>query len=217
MIAAARVKQSVVGIAGLRGWVEFNRPYRMREICDDVGFTKEFSPCSLENVGSRVGCMPLRDDVVVGHVFQREPGRDEVGRLGIAGTALSVHCVEQAVSRELRMKDEADESTLQPVIDGIRKHRCDVCINLKLVVRTDQIEEAARIIGKAAAIGKIAHKAHTRPACRRHVLIGGTNPARVRKAHQVLNLDRQTAFRNRRRNWVTRDLRLTRARGPDRN
>ena len=173
-----------------------------------MGFAKQFSSCSRENVGGGIRRVPFRDDVVIGHVFQREAGRDEVGRLWIARPTLGMHGVEQAVSRKLRMKDESDESALEPVVDRMRKCCGNVRIHVRLVVRIDQVEEAARIVGEAAAVGKIAHIADARPACRRHVLIGGTNAPRVRKAHEVLDLDGKSAFHNRRRNRVTRDLRL---------
>ena len=138
------------------------------------------------------------------------------GVFGLPGAALGVHRVEQAVSRELRMKGEPDESALQPVVDGKRKRRGDVRIDLRLVVGVDQVEEAARIVGEAAAVRKIAHVADARPAGRRHVLIGGTHPARIGKAHEVLDLDLQSAFHDRRRNRVARDLRCDRPQGADR-
>src|SRR5262245_14674835 len=114
------------------------------------------------------------------------------------------------------MKDEPDESTLQPVVDRIRKCFGDIRINLRLVVGADQVEQASRVIGEATAIGQVPHKANTRPACGRHVLIGRTNPARVRKSDEVLNLDSEAAFHNRLRNWVTGYLCLDCARSPDR-
>src|SRR2546428_11599858 len=114
------------------------------------------------------------------------------------------------------MKGEPDESTLQPVVDRIRKRRADIRINLGLVVRPDQVEEAPRIVGEAAAIGKIAHIADARPACRCHILIGGTKRARVRKGGAGLNLDRKPGLYNGRRDWVYGDLALHRARGAPR-
>ena len=102
----------------------------MREVRDDVRLAKQLAPRALERVGRGVGGVPLGDDVVVGHVLQREPGRDEVGRLRIARAALGVHGVEQAVPRELRMKGEPDESALQPVVDRMRKRSRDVRIDL---------------------------------------------------------------------------------------
>ena len=105
------------------------------------------------------------------------------------------------------MKGESDESALEPVVDRVRKQRGDVRVDLRLVVRVDDVEQAARIVDEAAAIGQIAHEADTRPARGRHVLIHGAHPARIRKAHEILDLDLQSAFRDRRRNRIARGLR----------
>jgi hypothetical protein len=88
------------------------------------------------------------------------------------------------------MEDEPDESALEAVVDGVRKHRGDVDVHLRLGARVDQVEEAARIVREAAAVRQIADVADARPAGWRHVLVRWTNPARVRQANEVLDLDR---------------------------
>ena len=171
VIAPAGVQQSVVRIAGLRRGVELHRAHRVRQVRDDVRFAKQFASGPLERGGRRVGGVPLRDHVVVGHVFQGKAGRDEVGRPGIPRGSLAVHGVEESVSCELRMKDEPDESALEPVINRMRKHRANVRIDARFAIGADQVEKAAGIVGEAAAVGKIAHKVDARPARGRHVLI----------------------------------------------
>src|SRR5262249_703677 len=161
-------------------------------------------------------------DVVVRHIFRRESGGNEVRLLGIAGTALRVNGIEQTIFRELRMKNETDESALQTVIDGKRKHLRNVCINVRLIVRIDEIQKATRIVGEPSAIGKATDVGDGRPTCWGHVLIGWTNSARVRKTDDILKLHLKAVFRNRRRNWITgdrvvADLRLDGTDSPDRN
>ncbi len=119
MIAAAGVQQSVIDIARLRGRVEFNRAHRVGQVLHDVSFAKQLSSRSREHVSGRIGGVPFRDDVVIGHILQREAGWDEVRRLGIARPALGMHGVEQAIPGEFRMKHESDESALEPVVDGM--------------------------------------------------------------------------------------------------
>ena len=51
VIASAGVEQSVIRIAGLRIRVKLHRAHRVREICDDVSLTKEFTSGAFENVG----------------------------------------------------------------------------------------------------------------------------------------------------------------------
>ena len=205
MIAAAGVEQTVIRIARLRRRVELDRAHRVSEVVDDVRLTKQLAPRARERVGRRVGRVPFRDDVVVRHIGRREPGRNEVGRLRVAWSALGMHRVEQAVRRELRMKGEADEAALQPVVDSERKGGPDVRIHGGLVVAIDEVQQAARVVGEAAAVRQIAHEADARPAGRHHVLIGRTQAARLRQAHDVPDLDRQPAFRDRRRNRITGD------------
>ncbi len=117
-IAAAGVEQAVIGIAGFRGRVEFDRAHGMGQVRDDVGLAQEFAPRALERVGRRVGRVPLRDDVVIGHVLQAVADRDEVGCFRIPRPVLAMHGVEQAVRREFRVKDEADEAAFQALIDS---------------------------------------------------------------------------------------------------
>jgi hypothetical protein len=40
-------------------------------------------------------------------------------------------------------------------------------------LRVDQIQEPSRVVREAAAVGQLAHIAHTRPGIRRNVQIGG--------------------------------------------
>src|SRR5206468_9753806 len=122
---------------------------------------------------------------------------NEIGRLRIAGGSLGVHGVEQAVSRELGVKDEADESALQPVVDGLRKRGADVCVHLRRGVRADYVEESAGIVREAAAVRQIAHEADARPARGRNVLIERTYAARIGKAYEIADLDRKPAFHDR--------------------
>jgi hypothetical protein len=213
MIAAAGVHQSVIGIAGLRRRVEVNRSHGVGQILNDVSFAQQLSSCSREKVGGRIRGVPFRDDVVVGHILQREAGRDEVGSPGVVRPALGMHGVEQAIAREFGMKREADESALEPVVDGVRKYFGHVHVHVRLVPVVDPVEKSARVVCETPAVWQIPHIADARPPGRRHVLIGGPNAPRVRKAHQVLHLDRDATLHNRRRNRVTRDLRVERAGG----
>ena len=66
--------------------------------------------------------MPFRDDVVVCDVFQRESGGNEVRSLWISLRVLRMYSVKKTISRELWMKNEADESALEAVVHGFRKH-----------------------------------------------------------------------------------------------
>src|SRR5262249_18947943 len=145
-----------------------------------------------------------------------ETRRDEVGGLWIARTALGMHGVEQAVACELRMKREPDEATLQPAVDGQRKQLAQVGIHLRLVVGVDEIEEAALIVGEATAIRQIAHKLYARPSRWRYILIGGAYPARIRKPHDIFDLDLYSALDDRIGNWIGGDLRCDRFQGADR-
>ena len=110
MIAAADVEQAVVLVPGLGRRVELDRAQGMRQVGDHVGRAQELAPGARKHVGGGIRRAPLRDDVVVGHVLQSVPGRNEVGLRRIARPVLRMHGVEQAVSRELRMEDERDES-----------------------------------------------------------------------------------------------------------
>ena len=189
----------------------------MRQVGDHVSLAQELASGARKDVGGRIRRVPLRDDVVVGHVLQPEPRRDEVGRLRIARPALRVHGIEQAIARELRMKDKPDESALQPVVDRKRKRFGHIRVHVRLVARVDQVKETARVVGEAAAVGKIPHVADSSPAGRRHVLIGGTNPASVRQTHEIRDLDRQAAFLDRGWNRIAGDLGCARTRGHDRD
>src|SRR5262245_25069142 len=98
----------------------------MGQVRNDVGRAQELAPRSLERIGSRVGCVPLRDDVVVSDILQSVPGGDEVRRLWIPWPALAVHRVEQAIHREFRVKDETDETAFEAVINREGECRADV-------------------------------------------------------------------------------------------
>src|SRR6266705_2516434 len=65
---------------------------------------------------------------------------------------LAVHRVEQAVRREFRVKDEADEAAFQPIIDSIGKGRGHVRIHMRLIVGVDQVQKPSRVVREAAAI-----------------------------------------------------------------
>jgi hypothetical protein len=216
MIAAAGVEQPVVRIARLCRRIEFGGSHRVSEVCDHVSLTQELAPGSGKRAGPGVGGVPFGDDVVVGHILCREPWRDEVGRLWIARTAFGVDGVEQAVPRELRMEREPNESTLQAVIDSERKQLAQIGIHLWLGVGADQIEEAALIVDEAAAVGEIAHELNARPSRGRHILIGRAYPARIRKAHDIFDLDLQSTFGDRGGNRIGRDLPRDRVPGADR-
>ena len=96
------------------------------------------------------------------------------------------------------MEDKADEPALEPVVDGERKHLGDVGIHGWMVVAIEKIQEPARIVDEAPAVGKIADEINPRPPGRNDVLIGGTQLARIRQARNVANLDHQSVFRDRR-------------------
>ena len=213
MVAATGVQQSVVGIARLRRRVEFDRSHGVGQVLHDVSFAKQLSSCPREHASGGIGRVPFRDDVVIGHVLQREARRDEVRRPGIARSTLGMHGVEQAIPGELRMKHESDESALESVVDRMGKCFGNIRIHVRLILAVDQVEEATRVVGEAPAVGRIAHIADARPPRRRHVLIGGTNAPRVWKAHEILHLDEDAAFHNRHRNRVARDLRFERTCG----
>ena len=215
MIAAADVEQAVVLAPGLCRRVELDRAQGMRQVGDHVGRAQELTPGARKHVGGRIRRVPFRDDVVVGHVLQSVPGRDEVGRRRIARSMLRVHGVEQAVSRELRMKDKRDESAREPVVDAQWKRLRQVRVHVRLIVRIDPIQETARVVGETTAVGKVPHVVDPSPAGRLHVLVGGANPAGVRQARQFHDLDRQAAFLDWGRNRVAGDLRRYRACGHD--
>jgi hypothetical protein len=83
VIAAAGVEQSVIRITRLRRRIEFHRAHRVRQILNDVRFSKKLASRPLEHIRRRVGRMPLSDDVVVGDVLQRKAGRDVVRVFGL--------------------------------------------------------------------------------------------------------------------------------------
>ena len=105
----------------------------MNQVGHHVGSAQELTSGACKHAGGRIRCAPLHEDVVVGHVLQAVPGRDEVGRRGIAGRMLGMRGVEQAVSRELRMKDKRDESGAQPVVDAKRKRVRQIRVRVRLV------------------------------------------------------------------------------------
>ena len=87
-----------------------------------------------------------------------------------------MHRVEQPVLRKFRMKVEADESALQPVVHREWENGADVRIERGLVVAIEQVEHAARVVGEPPAVRKVADEADARPAGRHDVLIGGRIP-----------------------------------------
>jgi hypothetical protein len=124
--------------------------------------------------------------------------------------------VEQPVTRELRVKGESDEPALQTVVDGKREGRADVGIDRGLIGVIEQVQETARVVGEPAAVWKIAHEAHARPARRRDVLVGRTEPARIRQPNDVLDLNAEPTFDDRIRDRI-RDLRVNRDAGEERH
>ena len=179
----------------------------MGQVGHDVCHAEQFTPRPFERVRSRIGRVPLRDDVVVGRVGLCESWRNEVGRRRVALRPFTVHGVEQAVLRKLRVKVEPDESALQPVVDRERKGRAHIGVHRGLFVAVEQIQEAARVVGEPAPVRQVADKADARPAGRHDVLIWRAEPARVRQARHVSDLDHQAALLHRRRNRVG-DLRV---------
>jgi hypothetical protein len=177
----------------------------MRKVRYHVGRTQELTSGARKHVGGGIRRVPLREDVVVGHVLQSVPGRNEIGLRRVVRPVLRVHRVEQAVPRELRMKDERDEPAAQPVVDRARKSLRHVRIHLWLIFRIDQVQEAARVVGETAPVRKVPHVVHPRPAGRLHVLIGGPQPAGVGQARQFHDLDRNSALHNGFGNRVARD------------
>src|SRR5262249_11133898 len=106
VIAAARVEKSVVGIARVCRRLELERSHWMRQIGDDVSLAQQLTLRSFENIGGGIRGVPFRDDVVVRHIFQSIPRRNEVGCLRIARPALRVNGVKQSVLHKLGMKHE---------------------------------------------------------------------------------------------------------------
>ena len=194
MIAAADVEQAIVFAPGLCRRVELDRAQGMRQVGDHVGRAQELTPGARKHIGGRIRRAPLRDDVVVGHVLQSVPGRDEVGLCRIARPALGVNRVELAVARELRMKDKRDKSAREPVVDRKRKRLRHIQVHVRLSLRVDQIQEPAQVVGKTTAVGKVPHVVDPSPAGRLHVLVGGANTAGVGQARQFHDFDRQATF-----------------------
>src|SRR4029453_5720223 len=112
-IATARVEQAEVGRTRLRRWVELDVTDGMREIPHDVRHAKPLAPGAFERVRRRARRVPLRDDVVVGHIRGRDARRDEVRGCRITRTALGMHRVKEAVACEFWMEVEADEPAFQ--------------------------------------------------------------------------------------------------------
>src|SRR4029450_2424154 len=110
--------------------------------------------------------MPFREDVVIGHVLDRKPGRNKVRSFWIVGPAFRVDRVEQSIPGNLRIKYEADESAFQTVVVRVRKGLRHVGVDLRPVTRADHIKKPARVIEEAAAIWKIAHIADACPSGR---------------------------------------------------
>jgi hypothetical protein len=79
------------------------------------------------------------DHVVVSHVGDGEPRRNEMGLRRVALRTFGVNRVEQPVLRELRVEVEADEAALEAVIDGMWKGRRHVGINIWLAAVDEQV------------------------------------------------------------------------------
>ena len=121
MVAAARVQQAEISVAAPGCRVELDGAHRVRQVLHDVRLAEQFAARSCKDCSGRTARVPLGDDVVVGHILQREARRDEIRRLRIARRLFRVHGVKQPVGGEFGMKDEADEPALEPVVDGVRK------------------------------------------------------------------------------------------------
>src|SRR5262249_43029986 len=164
MIATARVKQPVIGIAGLGRWIELDCTHRMRQVGDNMRLAKQLAPCTLKCVGGGIGRVPFSNDVVIGDVLQAVADRNEVGFLWIAGPALSVHSIEEAVLRKFGMKDKSDETAFEAVVNAVGKSFGDIGVYMGAGVLINQIKKAAGIICGAAAVKKFAHLACPPPS-----------------------------------------------------
>ena len=200
-IAAAGVDQAVVGRPGPGRRVELDRAHRVGQVLDDVRHPQQLAPGALEPVRRWRRRPPLRDHVVMGDVGRREPRRNEVGRLRIAGGTLAVHRVEEAVGRELGMEGEADEPALEPGVDRVREHRPDVGVDGRRGA-VEPVEEPARVVHEPAPVGKIAHVADPGPAGRVGVLVRRPQAAGVGQPGEVGNPHRQAALLDRRHRWT---------------
>src|SRR5882762_1244627 len=187
----------------------------MSQVGDDVGLAKHLAPRALERIGCRVRCVPLRDDVVIGYVFQTVPDRNEIRYFRIPRASLAMDRVEEAVLRKFRVKDKADEAAFQPVIDQVGEGGGDIRVHMGLIVRVDQIQQSSRVVGEAAAIGEIAYVTHTSPSSGLNVLIGGMKFARIEQAHEVFDLHGEPALHNGFRNGVAGNRRIRRADRPN--
>ena len=149
--------------------------------------------------------MPLGDDVVIRHVVRAVARRNEVRRRRVTVDALEMDAVPQAVALKVRMKVEADEAAFEPRVIRQRERRGHVGVNRRPIA-VDDIKEAARVVGEAAAVGGVAHEAHARPTGRRHVLVDRPQAARIRQPHEIPDLDGKAALHERRRQRVVGNL-----------
>src|SRR5205085_11235547 len=104
-----------------------------------------------------------------------------------------------SVAGKIRMERKSDESALQPVVDRKRKGGGDVRVHGRLVAAVEQVQESARVVGEPAAVGKIADVIDPCPAGRHDVLVGRTQLARIGQPRDILDFDRETTLRDRRR------------------
>jgi hypothetical protein len=210
-VAAARIEQSVIGSPGPRRGVEADVTERMARIGHDMRYTQQLAARARERAGRGVSGMPLRDDVVIGHVRWAEPRRNEIRRGRIARGTLEVHGVKQTVARELGMEIETDEAALEPRVVRERKHGADIRINGRPIA-IDAIEKAARVVGEAAAVRQLTNETHACPPGRRYVLVDGPQATRLGQPHHVRDLDHETVFVDGLRQWVRNlGVRATRA------
>ena len=147
-----------------------------------------------------------------GDIGLREPRRNEVRRRGIPRRPLDMRRVEQSDLRKFRVELETDEPTLQAAVEAEREGGRDVGIQGGPVVAVEQVQETARVVGEAPAVRKVADVADARPPG--SVLIGRVQPACIRQARDLPDLDAQSTFDYRLRNRIA-DLRVHRAGGPE--
>ncbi len=118
-----------------------------------------------------------------------------------------MHRVEKPVLREFRVERKTDEPTLQAAIDAPGEGRRDVGIHGGRFVAIEQVQESARVIGEAPAIGEVADEADARPPG--SVLIGRVQPACIRQVRDVPDPDAQPSIDDEIHDRIT-DLRVHR-------
>src|SRR5262249_56604434 len=123
---------------------------------DSMGLGEQPVPCTLKCVGGGIGGVPFSNDVVIGNVLQAVADRNEVGFLWIAGPALSVHSIEEAVLRKFGMKDKSDETAFEAVVNAVGKSFGDIGVYMGPVVLINKVKKTAGIIGEAPPLRKFA-------------------------------------------------------------